>query len=79
MTTTKTVTCDRCGVEQDPENPICVHLSTRKAGRASKLARAHGAEHYAWMGRRSAAKRWGIKYSPEAIAPTPKKATKGSK
>lgn len=44
--------CPKCGVEQDPEHPICIHMSGRKGGR--KMAE-RGSDYFRELGRRGGA------------------------
>jgi general stress protein YciG len=44
------VKCLTCGVEQDPDAPVCIHMAGRKGG--LKTALTHGPEHFREAGRR---------------------------
>lgn len=51
----KLESCPRCGIEQDPEHPVCIHMAGRKGGR--KLVATKGVKNFfnRW-GRRGGAK-----------------------
>lgn len=40
--------CPTCGVWQDPEFPICLHMAGRKGGR--KTVAKHGRKHFEKIG-----------------------------
>ena len=43
----RVTTCWKCGTEQDPEKPICCHLTGKKGG--TKTRERLGREHYRQM------------------------------
>ncbi len=47
------VVCLKCGIQQDPESPICIHLAAAKGGRraAPVVRERYGLEHYRRAGR----------------------------
>lgn len=56
------VTCTRCGIAQDPQDPICKHMVASLGGKASQAQRrldgTYGPDFMAKIGRKGAAARW---------------------